>query len=163
MTVPPQFPATSRLLRGFCVGGGPLVLLTLVLSRIHGYLWATAVILTAALTIFALALIVAVRWVAGRVWQIDLASVFFAITLIAAYLGVARWLVSADKHVTAGLLLMLSLLAMASPFVVLLGDNLLALAAWAIWRPGTQHWLNCLRPRRKGRARTTQESFSDRN
>jgi uncharacterized membrane protein YfcA len=39
------------------------------------------------------------------------------------------------------------LLLFSAPFVLVLGDSLLSLAAWLVWRPAVQRWLRRLRQR----------------
>lgn len=148
----PQFPSLKRLLRGFCLGGGYLALVSGTLAAMaHApYLVTLLVVLATAVALFMLSLAVALRWSLrvqqGR-FQLELASIFLLVAIVSVYLAAVRWLISGAAIDPGRLnplswadilfrILLLSLLA--APFVLLLGDSILALAAWLVWRPWVQ-------------------------
>jgi hypothetical protein len=118
-------------------------------------------VLTTVTMLFVLALLLAVRWAAGeerRRFQVQLGSLFVLTAVFAGHFAIVRWLAHigstpigrlhigawAAIFVYSGVLLLISV-----PFVLILGDGLLALAAWLVWRPSVQRALR--RMRRKAR------------
>jgi hypothetical protein len=152
----PKFPSRRRLLSGFGTGGGYLTLMAAAMAGAteRPYLPCLAMVLITGLSLFSLTLMLAVRWAlrqSGRRMQLELASVFLLVTIAAVCLAAMRWLMQNTYDapeawdwatwihvgiVTAVLLLL------CAPSVLLLGDSILALAAWFVWRP----WVRaCLR------------------
>lgn len=116
-------------------------------------------VLTTVFILFVLALLLAVRWAMGeerRRFQVQLGSLFLLTAIFAAYFAVVRWFAHigntpidqlnlgawAAIFIYSGFLFLMSV-----PFVLLLGDGLLALAAWLVWRPMVQKALRRLRTR----------------
>ena len=146
------FPSVERLLRGFCLGGGYLALVSGVFAAIAGapYFVTLFVVLATAVTLLILSLMVALRWSLranrGR-FQLELASIFLLVAIVAVYLAALRWLMNAAaldsgrlKPISWAdiLVRMLFLSLISAPFVLMLGDSILALAAWFVWRPRVQ-------------------------
>jgi hypothetical protein len=146
---PPKFPSTLRLLRGFVVGGGYLALVAATLAGVteQPYLPCLGMVLLTGLTLFVLALMLAGRWAfreQGGRWQLDLASAFLLVTMVAICLAAMRWLAQNTwlrgtswslESWTQTTIWSACLLVLCVPFVLLLGDAILALAAWFVWRP----------------------------
>jgi hypothetical protein len=148
----PPFPSVGRLLQGFLLGGGYLALVSATLAGTTGasYLAVLSVVFATALTLFALTLAVVLRWSLrdrpGR-FQLELASLFTVMAIVAVYLAAVRWLVqnmaTGQERVypeswVAILIQTLVVSLLSIPFVLLLGDSILALAAWLVWRPWVQ-------------------------
>jgi hypothetical protein len=152
------FPARS-LLRGLLLGGGYVVLVSLIISETSETSFALTLlaVLTTVTLLFVLALLLAVRWAMGeerRRFQVQLGSLFVLTAVFAGYFAIVRWLAHigstpigrlnigawAAIFIYSGVLLVMSV-----PFVLLLGDGLLALAAWLVWRPRVQRALQRLR------------------
>jgi hypothetical protein len=157
-----SFPGRS-LLRGLFLGGGYVVLVSLIVSQTSetSFTLTLAAVLTTITMLFVLALLLAVRWSMGeerRRFQVQLGSLFVLTAVFASYFAIVRWFAHIGStpigrlnigawvaiFIYSGVLLLISV-----PFVLLLGDGLLALAAWLVWRPSVQRVLR--RMRRKAR------------
>lgn len=153
----------ARVAQGVFYGSGYLALQSGILAHATNtpfwkvFLGAFA----AVVTVFVLALIVAVRWVTkddGIRPQLQLASLFLITAIAAIYFAIVGWFVRAveiplDRFqvtdflgtlIVGGTLFLLSI-----PFTLLLGDSLLALAAWIVWLPPAQAWLRRMRKSRR--------------
>lgn len=155
-----SFPVRS-LLRGVFLGGGYVVLVSLMFCQRSGtpFLLSLLAVLITVIMLFVLGLLLAVRWAMGedrRRFQVQLGSLFLLTAIFAAYFAVVRWLAHiggppigrlnigawAAIFIYSGVLILISV-----PFVLLLGDGLLSLAAWLVWRPRVQRAIRRLRKR----------------
>jgi len=146
-------------LRGILLGGGYVVLVSKLVSQASesSFVLTLFAVLTTVIMLFVLALLLAVRWAMGeerRRFQVQLGSLFLVTAIFAAYFAIVRWFAHigntpidqlnlgawAAIFIYSGVLTLMSV-----PFVVLLGEGLLALAAWLVWRPTVQKALQRLR------------------
>lgn len=146
-------------MRGILLGGGYVALASKLVSQTSesSFVLTLFAVLTTVIMLFVLALLLAVRWAMGeerRQFQVQLGSLFLVMTLFAAYFAIVRWLAHigntpidqlnlgawAAIFIYGGILTLMSV-----PFVLLLGEGLLALAAWLVWRPTMQRALRQLR------------------
>lgn len=155
-----SFPAL-RLLRGVFFGGGYVVLVSLLVSETSGTSFALTLlaVLTTVTMLFVLGVLLAVRWAMGeerRRPQVQLSSLFLLTAVFAGYFAVVRWLAHIGSTPigrlnigawTAIFICSGGLILISVPYVLLLGDGLLALAVWLVWRPRMQRALRRLRRR----------------
>jgi hypothetical protein len=78
---------------------------------------------------------------------LELGSLFTLMAIVAVYLAALRWLLQSlgsgqerwYRETWGAVLVQAFVLSVLSmPFVLLLGDSILALAAWFVWRPWVQ-------------------------
>jgi hypothetical protein len=113
-------------------------------------------VLLAALTVFTVGLMLAVRWAntsqGDERPQWSFGSLMFLIGLAALYFGLTRQLLTpAEVSLVGGWVAALIasgvMLLAALPFVLLLGEVLLVVAAWIVHRPWFRRWVLRLRRR----------------
>jgi hypothetical protein len=149
------------LIRGFGFGGLYLAFLSVFIAELTGasYGVSLATVSATAITLFALSLVLAARWALRpslRGCQLELGSLFLLTAILAVYLAAIRGLLAAaavpmerlNLGAWIGILMgSFCLLLFSAPFILVLGDSLLSLAAWLVWRPAVQRWLRRLRQR----------------
>lgn len=153
----------TRLVR-FGLSAIYVLLLSIVTAAMTktSWLFALLVLMSALLATFLAILFLLVQWAEheGKGLQVRLSSLLCVIFLLAIYLGLVRWFVVSavpanipSTSVWVAVFLGMGMLAVMSlPFLLMLGDTLLAMAVWLVKQPLVKYWLRARRAKKSRQA-----------